>query len=572
MKWIISEKITPEIDNALDGLHPIVKQILYNRGVYSSEEAIRFLSVDSASIQDCRDLSDIDIAVNTIIEARDKKEKIFIYGDYDVDGISATSIMWDFLYRKLGISVMPYIPSRFEEGYGMSEKGLNHVIENGGSLVITVDCGIKDIDLVKDFTDKGLKFIITDHHTLPADAQGDPIYPDKAIAVVHPKHPHSRIKFKEVCGTTVAWKLICAITNNLKEKENFDFDPEEYLDIVSMATITDIMPLVDENRTIIKKGLEQIKNTKNMGLRALMLESKVLPSEVETYHFGFVLGPRLNATGRMEHALEGVRLLSTSSDKQALEIAAKLSQLNLERQQITQSLLDQAMSQIEDNNENLIFVYGEEWPEGVIGLVAGKLLEKYHKPVLVGSVKDGIMVGSARSIESFNVTEAIAASADLLLRFGGHAQAAGFSLEEKNAQKFKENLLKLAANISDEDLLKKLRIDAVIKPQDVTIPTINEVESLRPFGPGNPTPNFLLEDLTVHEKSFMGKEALHVKLLLTGGTNIIEAVSFNNAQNYTHINPDDKIDIVATLSKNVWNGVERPQLKIIDIKKHENKD
>lgn len=560
MKWKVAPKIDKDIEKEFDKYPPIIRQLLFNRSISTVAAAELFFS-DKGEFHDPFLLTGIEDAISAIEDIIKNKQKVFIYGDYDVDGICATSIMWDFLYRKMGVEVLPYIPSRFDEGYGLSETGLNQIMDEGGEVVISVDCGIKDIELVKKYTDKGLKFIITDHHTLPTDEKGEKIYSTDAIAVIHPALPKSQYPFTEICGTAVAWKFITAIAKKLELK----FDPLEYVDLVALATVTDIMPLKDENRKILKEGIRRIKNTNNLGMRALIVDSQIDIHDIDTYHFGFILGPKLNAAGRIEHALDGVRMLSTQNYSQALEFAKKLSNLNTQRQGYTTEMLDAADKIINsgDRNNKLHFIYGNEWREGVVGLVAGKLQERYYRPILVASLKNGMATGSARSIPGFNITEAISTFSSLLVRFGGHSAAAGFTLEEKNLEKFKSELTSFAnEKIKDEELEQVINIDASINLKDINMDLYEWIERFSPFGFANKKPVFLFEHVLVQEKYTMGKEKQHVKFILPY---MIEAIAFSKASEYENISKGDSINIVGSIDLNVWKGRTTFQIKIIDL-------
>lgn len=567
-RWKLLPKIDELSDENLSSFHPVLRQLFFNRNIKTESEANLYMDSSNNMFHDPFLIFDMDNAIDTILEARKQDKQVFIYGDYDVDGVVATSILWDFLYRKLKMKVLPYIPSRFDEGYGLGEKGMDQIIAKGGSLVITVDCGIKDIELVAKYKQKGLDFIITDHHTLQVNENGEPIVSPQANAVIHPRHPNSKYPFKEICGAAVSWKLICAIYQRLKDELN-QFDPEEYIDLVALATITDIMPLVDENRIIVSKGIERIKNTKNIGLRNLLISVGVDFEKIDTYHFGFVIGPRLNAAGRMEHALDAVRLLTTTNHESASEYSEKLNLLNIERQNVTKEILDTAIEMIEKegNSKKINFVFGEEWPEGVVGLVAGKLQEKYNKPILVASINGDEAVGSARSIANFNVTQAIGEFKDLLNRYGGHAQAAGFSINKKNLELFKKNLEEFAdQKISEDDLIKVITIDMEISLSDVKTEIVREINRMKPFGYMNRTPNFVIRNCIIKKKNSLGKSMDHVKLLISdrsGGEK--EVIGFGKYKEFEHIQIGESIDIVGQLDNNEWNGFTKTQIKLSEF-------
>jgi single-stranded-DNA-specific exonuclease len=568
MRWEIASKIQDLAKKELSEYGDIMAQLLYNRGLESLEDVANYIDLSVANLHDHNKLSGIDNAVIRIREALEKDQKIYIYGDYDVDGVTATSLLWDFLYRKLDINTLPYIPSRFEEGYGLGKKGLDHILKEGADLIISVDCGIRDIELVKEYSDKGLDFIITDHHSLVQDEEGNYITSEDAVAVIHPKHPKSEYPFQEICGAAVAWKFVLALHDAFKDEIEDDFDPFEYIDLVSIATITDIMPLQDENRIIVSEGLKSIKQTKNTGLKTLMMDAAIDMDDIEAYHYGFVIGPRLNAAGRMESAIDAVRLLSTQDYKSAAGYSAKLNKLNKERQDITKELLNKALDIIdkEYSDKKIHIIWGEEWPEGVVGLVAGKLQEKLYKPILVASIdKEGIATGSARSISGFNVTDAITQADKILMRYGGHEQAAGFTLKEEYLEDFKAIIEDYAEeNIKAEDLVPKLKIDMKLKLEDVDAELVENIKIMSPFGMKNPRPVFLFEEIPVLSKYLIGRDKNHVKIQTE---NDVEIIAFNAKEDFKDISQGDLIDVVGNIDQNYWNGKTTMQIKYKDHKK-----
>ncbi len=544
MRWILpKEKSTGSL----------WERVLKTREI---EDLVSFISPHEDQIRSSDQLFDTKSAAEKIREAVNLHKKIFIHGDYDVDGVCATSILWDFLYRELEADVIPYIPSRFDEGYGLTETSLNSLKEKGAELIITVDCGIKDLELAKDFQKQGIDFVITDHHTPPEDLNTD-LFP-----IVHPAYPGKNSPFKEISGTTVAWKLCMEIA----KQEKIEFDLSKYIDLVAMATVCDIMPLVDENRTIVKLGVEKMKRTQNIGLQALLKTSGIEPYAIETYHLGYVLGPRINAAGRLDSAMDAVRLLTTSNPAQANNLANQLNAQNMERQDMTMSLLDEAELQIKDKleSEKVHFIYGDEWPEGLVGLVAGKLSEKHYKPILVGSLKDGVIVGSARSIKSFNITSALDETSDLLERYGGHAQAAGFTIIKENILEFINKLNSIAnEKLTAEDLEQSVRIDVVAELHEIDIETILKVRQLEPFGLGNPQPNIAVIKANLKSRRIFGKNSEHISFVVGNAIgNSIEVIGFGRASEWDQIKIGTEIDIAGNLDINSWNGHDNPQVKL----------
>ncbi len=552
--WKVIESSVENVGNAdLHSLPMIVQKVLLNRGI---ENPDNFFSSSSEDLHDPFLIFNMDRAVKRILQAVEKKEKIVVYGDYDVDGVCATAILWEFLYRELKADVLPYIPHRVDEGYGLNEDSLQELINNGVHLVITVDCGIRDKELVQKF-EKDVDLIITDHHTVPEDIPN--------TIVIHPRHPKGKYPFGEISGGTVSWKLVTALKKKLGL--NSEEDLMRGIDLAAFSTVCDVMPLVGENRTIVKLGLDEIKKGKRLGLTHLMNDADVKKEDIDAYHFGFVLGPRINASGRLDHALDAVRLLVTESASQALDLARKLSGLNVRRQEITKDILEIAEQQVlAMQSEKLLFAYGEGWPEGIVGLVAGRLTEKYHKPCLVASLNGEEAVGSARSISAFNVIEAIDKSGDKLLRYGGHAQAAGFTVTKENIEDFRDSLQVLANEVlKDEDLVGEIEIDAEVEFPDLTFDLYEWLEKLKPFGYKNPTPDFLTRGAKIASVRAIGKDNKHLKLILFKEDIEFDAIAFGMGVLVEKLEVGQLVDVVYGLDVNVWNGKKSLQLKVKDV-------
>jgi single-stranded-DNA-specific exonuclease len=556
MKWVVPE-------HNLDDVSDVVTELLKLRGI---KDVDKFLNPDRAHLYDPKLLFDSDTAAKVIIEAVERGDKIFIHGDYDVDGVCATALMWDFLYRELKADVLPFIPNRFDDGYGLSENSLEAIISQGAKLIITVDCGVKDIDKVKEYEARGVKFVITDHHTLPVNAEGENFVSDTALAVVHPRYPGHEYPFVEICGTTVAWKLCEVIASTAKLKT----DMTSYLDLVALATVCDVMPLIDENRVLVALGLQRLKECKRLGLNALMQVAGVSKPDIKAYHLGFVLGPRLNAAGRLESAMEALRLLTTTSASQAEELSTKLQSLNSERQRLTQELLAKAEIMISKlpPDQKIYFIHGENWPEGIVGLIAGKLTEKYGRPVLVGSNSGSEIKGSARSVGSFHVANAFKELSDLLERHGGHALAAGFTVKPENADKFNSELVKLAEKTSDSDLESQLIIDLLISGSSVNVELAEALLSLEPYGFGHTMPVFMLADVEIINCRSFGKSSEHINWQFRQDANIITAVQFGVGKDNIEFQVGDRVDVAANISIDEWNGRRQVRLMVKAMRTH----
>ncbi len=565
MNWVLP---TQKNSNLIESLYK-------SRGIKDKD---LFFSPTLDQIHDPFLLHNMKIAVKAIETAVKQKEKIFIHGDFDVDGITATSILWSFLYKEMKADALPYVPNRFTDGYGLSENSVQEMIKQGAQLIITVDCGVKDLDIIHKYSSK-VKFIITDHHTIrkAADEEseygkivGEYLISKDALAVVHPQlSPH--YPFKEICGAVVSWKLAFALNKHLK----LGVDMLKYIDLAALGTVCDVMPLIDENRAIVSLGLKQINNTQHIGLKALIKVSQI-KTALDAYHLGFVIGPRLNASGRLDTAMDGVRLLTTSSQEFAEKLALKLNRLNSERQELTKKYLMQAEDIIskQDQNNKLFLVYGEDWPEGIVGLIAGKLIDRYNRPILVASLKNKILKGSARSIPSFHVADNLKYSAKFLLSYGGHAQAAGFSLAEENIENFRKFILELAnANITDDLMVKSLKIDAVSNTEELNIETAKEILKFSPFGFGNKKPLIALTGTQITSYKEMGSDKTHIRLSVKDDCGSLECVGFSLSKRFKdeildllYSTPSKRLDLAGHLDIDTWNGNSRPVFKIEDFR------
>ncbi|MBD3363461.1 single-stranded-DNA-specific exonuclease RecJ [Candidatus Dojkabacteria bacterium] len=565
-RWNINKTKLRHFEDLKD-LDPIIHKLLSILEIKDSKEAYNFLNPSEQTLQEPTLFMNSGKIINYLRKAIQKKKKIFIHGDFDVDGITATSILWDFLFNELGADVLPIIPNRFEEGYGLSEKSIDRIVKQDGEIVITVDCGIKDIELIKNYP--AIDFIITDHHTYPKTKSGKKksLKADNLIGVFHPQHPKSKLNFTQISGTTVAWKLICVLNEKINNNE---FSPNIYLPYVAMATIADIMPLKDENRYLVKRGLEKMNTSTPLAINSLMQISGIENSEINSYHIGYIIGPRLNAAGRLEDATESVRLLCTKNKNKSKKIASHLDNLNKKRQELTSKYLEKAQSQIEKSKEDfLFFIHGVDWPEGILGLIAGRIQEKYSKPTLVSSLnsKKNIIKGSARSIKSYNVTDAIKNFENLLVKFGGHAQAAGFSLLPSNLDKFKKSIIEHAnTNISQEELIPIINIAEKVQLNDVNFNFIKTIQKLAPFGFGNPRPLFLIENLRIISKKNVGRNQSHIQLLLSNKGKQVKSIGFRLADDFKKTHIDDRIDVVCNPTINEWKGFKNVQLEIKDFR------
>ncbi|MFA5633860.1 MAG: single-stranded-DNA-specific exonuclease RecJ [Candidatus Dojkabacteria bacterium] len=547
-EWILPEE---KIDDALE-------HILESRGVKERE---KFLNPTLEDIPSYKRLFNSKKAAKEIVKHIEEGSKIVIYGDYDADGISATAILWEFLYREVSsllekeVNVLPYIPDRVEQGYGLTEDSLNDLVALGANLVITVDCGIRDKEIIQKFKkEKKINFVVTDHHQPPEDIEEGLDY-----TVVHQMFPKKEYPYLEISGTTVVYLLIQALIDELGMEKN----PYYGLDLVALTTVTDVMPLIGVNRVFVKLGLEEIRKGKRLGLRMLALRAGIQPEDVSTYHLGFVLGPRINASGRIDSPMEAVRLLVSKNEQQCKDIANKLETMNFNRQQMTSVVFEEAREMVKDVSDNLLFAMGLEWHEGIIGLVAGKLQEEFYKPTIVITKKEDLVKGSARSIKGFNITKALEKYDKYLDRYGGHELAAGFSTSEEKLDKFIDLITKYANKTLDEsDLIPKLEIEILLELKDIKKSLVQDLNKLEPLGFGNPKPYVCLEKLNIDRTFVIGKDENHLKLLVKDDENQLTLLLFRCSEDIELLKEGDTIDVVGYPDINVWNGKESMQFNV----------
>ena len=534
----------------------LVETILENRGIKNKEEHLEPLL---ENIPSYKKLFGVSKAAKKIIKYAKENKKIVIHGDFDCDGICASALLWEFLYRDVSkilekkVDVVPYIPSRIDQGYGLTESSIKDAKDLNCDLLITVDCGVRDKELINKHS-KDLDFIITDHHQPPED-----ISENLGYTLVHQMYPGKEYPNKEICGTAVAYLLVQALRNELEMEE----DKEYGLDLVALSTVTDMMPLLEVNRIFVKYGLEQISKGQRLGLNALILRSGILPKDINSYHLGYVIGPRINAAGRIGSPMEAVKLLVSSDEKKCTEIANELNSINFERQKLTTEILDIAKEDVDLENK-LLFVQGENWHEGIIGLVAGKLQEQFYRPVIVTTKNDGVIKGSARSIKGFNITKTLEKLDKYLERYGGHELAAGFTAKEKSMDEFVKKITEYAnKKITEKDLQRDIKIDLLVDTEDIDNELINNLKKLEPFGYGNPKPIICLKELVVVRKNIMGQEKNHMRLTVKGnGVDLLTLVLFNCNEDTQDINENDSIDVIGYPDINVWNGNENIQFMV----------
>lgn len=542
----------------------IVNNILLNRKLYTEKEKTAFLFPDYE-----RDLNNpflmngMEKAVNRVILAKKQGDRICIYGDYDADGVTATVLVKDF-FDQIGINSFCYIPDKDKEGNSLNKKAIDYIESHGAKLIITVDCGISSFQEVVYAKKKKIETIITDHHSLPKKMP-------EALAIINPKASPDYPE-KNLAGVGVAFKFISALADSLDEYDNAQL--KWFLDLVAIGTIADCVPLIRENRTLVKFGLLVLSKTKRVGLKqifqvgALNINSGFIPSAEQ---ISFQLAPRINAAGRIDHANLAFNLLSTPTDREDLarDLAWELEKKNQYRQKITEKIIHEVEDKLKIKKKlpAVIMEWSPRWNYGIVGLVAGKIAEKYHRPTIILQEKDEILRGSGRSVPGINFIEILREFDYLINRYGGHSQALGGEFPKKNIAELKNNLERKIAPLLKTKTSQKLNIDAELSLEQVTFDLANEISRMEPFGEGNPEPVFLIKNLKVSDLKLVGNGEKHLKLTLSGqnSNSCLSAIGFRLADTYANLKVNDKIDLVFALQKNQWNGIESLQAKIIDL-------
>jgi len=537
-----------------NGFSPLLKQILFNRNLTSLSAINTFLNIDASLSHDPYLLPDIERATSRIYKALLSGEQIAVYGDFDADGITGTALLVEAI-EKLGGNVFPYIPHRLNEGHGINRAALNELKERGASLIITTDCGVTGIVEARQAKRKGIDLVITDHHN-PLEQLPD------AAAVINPKRSDSCYPFRELAGVGVSYKLIQALYRSVGKEE----EAEQFLDLVAIGTVADMMPLTGENRYLVQKGLDRINHSPRLGIRMMMEFAGLNQGSISTEDISWALAPRLNAAGRLEHALGGYNLLATTDWKEAHRLAAKLEEQNVERQKMTLKACAHARDQISQGVAgNLLVARADEFPAGIIGLVAGRLTNEYYRPAVVIKTGQKICQGSCRSIAEFDIINAINSLSGLLSRYGGHPQAAGFSMKTANLKPFLEQLARLAEDrLSDQELKPSIDIDAEVRLNELGGKTYQAISTLAPFGKGNPLPIFMSREVEVVNCRQMGSTGKHLRLKVKNGGAVWDAVAFGQGDYFYEIT--GKLDIAFNLDQDEWNGETRLRLKLMDMK------
>ncbi len=550
MKWHILAK-TKEQKAKLKN-EEIIKILLQNRGLKTPKEIDNFLNPkkpEELSLKEVGiDSLEMKKAVKRIKQAIEKKEKIIVYGDYDADGLSGTAILWEALHS-LKAQVLPFIPRR-EDGYGLKVEKVKELAGEGISLIITVDQGIVAHQQVEEANKLGIDVIITDHHVL---AEKKP----KAIALIHTT---------KLAGCGVAWFLAQELVFAFKGEKN-----EKGLDLVTIGTIADMVPLLGPNRYLVKYGLKILQKTKRPGLLALYDFAGLKKEAIDTFEVSYIIGPRLNAVGRMDDPMEALRLICTPNEAKAINLAQNINQKNEERKSLTEKMTIYARGLWlkGDQKESLIFIDHDSFHEGVTGLVAGKLMDEFYRPTIIIARGEKFSKGSARSINEFNIIEAVRSCAAVLGPHGGHPRAAGFTIETEKITLFKEKLTLLAEEqLKGQELSPTMRVDLELGLENLTFDFYKELVKFEPFGEGNPQPVFLTREIEVTDARVVGKEKQHLSLKLRSlnGKIVFEGIGFNLGKFYSDLKPDEKIDLVYQLFLDEWHDQKRLKLKLKDLK------
>ena len=557
-KWQIYQSDYEKIKELQEkyNINKLLATILSNRGIIEEKQIKKFLDPKRTDFYNPFLMPDMESAVNRILKAIENNEKIIIYGDYDVDGITSVTVLKSF-FQDRGIHVDEYIPNRLNEGYGLNKTAIEKISKQKYMLMITVDCGISAIEEIDYANQRGIETIVTDHHE-----PGNEL--PKALAVVDAKRKDNKYPCRNLAGVGVVFKLIQALSIklNLDEKEYL-----KYLDIVCVGTISDIVPLEDENRVIVKLGLKLVSQTRNLGLREILKLSGYQQIDSTTISFG--VAPRINACGRMGHQEDALKLFTTKDINEVIKLAEKLNEYNKERQDIEKNIYNEAIEIIDKDDldkKNTIVVMGKNWHHGVIGIVSSKITELYFKPSILLCEEDDYGKGSGRSIPGFDLYKALTECKDTIDKFGGHSMAVGINVKKEQFNEFRNKLEGIAKEQHIEEIVPILNIDAQVELDEINKDMVNSLKELEPYGEGNKMPIFAFKNLRIDSIRALS-EGKHLKLTLKDKKNIVNAIGFNLGYLSSEYKIGDKIDVVGNLEINSFNGVDNLQINIKDIMK-----
>ena len=557
-KWEICKVDKEQVEKLQENykINRLLATLLVNREITTEEKITKFLNPKRSDFYNPFGMPDMEKAINRILKAIDNNEKIIIYGDYDVDGITSVAVLKSFLEER-GLDIGVYIPNRLNEGYGLNKDAVKNISENGYKLMITVDCGITAIEEVEYAKSLGIETIITDHHEPIEDLPN-------AVAVVDAKRKDNKYECRNLAGVGVVFKFIQALSikMGLDEKEYL-----KYLDIVCVGTISDIVPLTDENRVIVKLGLKLVEQTRNLGLKEILQSCGY--SKINSTTISFGVAPRINACGRMGHQEEALNLLLSKNPEKVKELSLKLNEYNKTRQDIEKNIFQEAVDKIEKNNltkNSTLVVYGNNWHHGVIGIVSSKITELYFKPSILLSEEEGEYKGSGRSINGFDLHEALMQCSQSIKKFGGHAMAVGITIEKDKIEEFEEVFEKIAKEKNVDKIIPIINVDAEIKLDEINKEMVDSLKELEPYGEANKMPVFAFKNLKIESIRAL-TNGKNLKLTVKDNKNIVNAIGFNLGELAESYKIGDKVDIVGNLEINSFNGIESIQINIKDIMK-----
>ncbi|MCX5749363.1 MAG: single-stranded-DNA-specific exonuclease RecJ [Candidatus Saganbacteria bacterium] len=535
-----------------------VSRAIINRGLKKKEDINDFLNPRLSSLKDPFEIPGMAKAVQRVLLARERKEKVLVFGDYDVDGVTGTSIIVIAL-KRLGFDPLYYIPHRYDEGYGMNIEAVNEFKKQGVNLIVTVDCGISNFKEIKTANELGMEVIVTDHHNIPLELP-------QAHAIVNPKQMPEGHPSRNLSGAGVAFKFIWAVYRKAGISDTVSV--KEFLDLAALGTVADVVPLLGENRTIAVTGMKILNEKKRVGVKHLV-DTAGISGRVTARNISFMLAPRLNAPGRLHHAELSMKLLLEDNPQKAQALAGEINRVNVERQQIGALIGEEIFSRMEDADEKkLILLAGKNWHPGVIGIVASRISERFNRPTILISEEGEFCRGSVRSIEGFDVYDLLLSCKDLFLDFGGHKDAAGFEMLSKDIPELEERLRKkMDGCIAIENLVPRTKIDAVIPSKDITSVLATELEQLEPYGSGNPAPVLLAKGLKIVNCKRVGQSGNHLKIKLSDGGSVFDSIGFDMGELAGELEISKEYDIAFNLSLNEWDGFEFPQMEIVDMRR-----
>jgi single-stranded-DNA-specific exonuclease len=568
LRWVLPKAAEDAADVLARelGVHPIAARILVQRGYDTAQTAQDFLNDDLAALPDPSLMKGLDKAVERLAEALERKELVTLWGDYDVDGVSSTALLSTFL-RAVGGNVATYIPHRLGEGYGLNSKAIERIGGDGTRLLVTLDCGITSHAEIALANRLGLTCIVVDHHAVPETMP-------EALAVLNPLQPGCGYPTKGLCAAGVAFNLAIGLRRYLRQRGLFATRPEpnlrEYMDLVALATVADVVPLVGANRILVRQGLKELSKAKRPGVRALKYVAGLAGESVTAGDVGFRLGPRINAAGRLDDAGLGLKCLTAASYESALPLARALDAANAERQQIEKDILHQALEQAEARiayGAKGLVLHSEGWHPGVVGIVASRVVERYHRPTVMVGVWEGLGRGSARSIERFHLYDAIKACGEHLKKFGGHKHAAGLSVEPDKLPAFVAAFEQVAAErLTEEDLVPRCKVDALVSPKELDLEAVKALQVLAPFGAANPEPVLATCHVVATPKVVQAKKEgmqSHLKLSLEQNPSL-DVIGFQLANRIGLT--EGPVDLAFKAGVDEWNGNERVSLKLKDLR------